>query len=109
MKHFGGPRELARNWHQSFTEATALKRVRAAVAMLRLLERFERHDVDPEELDDEELVQETLNAKIAATTELLKDRPEVVGIVAEQFGYRLTRIDDSLDGHEAVAGIAIQQ
>ncbi len=90
MKHFGGPQELAKQWHQCFVEATALKRVRAGQALIMLLERFEHHDVDPDGMTDEELASAARNAQVAATIELFQSNPETAAVIAERFGFQHT-------------------
>ncbi len=92
MSHFGGPQELAKQWHACFAEASAMKRVRVAMAMLRLLEKFEQHDVEPESLNDGELAAEATVARARVRAELLRDDPVTAAAVAEQYGFEVTRI-----------------
>ncbi|TWT95760.1 hypothetical protein [Neorhodopirellula pilleata] len=87
MKRVGGPEELAKQWHQCFTEATAMKRVRAAMAMLNLLERFERHRDPLSAMTTDDLEIEAQAARIAAMVESFQDSPDVAASIASQFGY----------------------
>jgi len=90
IAQFGGPKMLANAWLEAFTQATAVKKLRAAESLIFLLERFaanpDSHDF--RKLENLEAEESRLAESIIA--EQMVRRPGSVAIIASRYGFTLT-------------------
>lgn len=90
LARFGGPKMFANAWFEAFTQATAVKKLRAAESLVFLLERFATNpdSFDYRKLENLEAEKLKLTQTIIAE-ELVRD-PESVAMIASRHGYKLS-------------------